>query len=89
PLTPILESELSTFTAKITAAGNETFQADWRTKAHDDIVLATAIAAWVGENCCVGPFQVNTDRDNRTIMSDVPEGVFHDNSDRITWPWER
>jgi hypothetical protein len=46
----VLMKELQTFRAKITAAGNESFEADWREKAHDDLVLALAIAAWLGEN---------------------------------------
>ncbi len=51
PLTPILEQELSTFTAKVTTAGNETFAADWRTGSHDDLVLGVALASWMGELC--------------------------------------
>lgn len=44
-----LEKELLGFRAKITAAGHETFEADWRTRPHDDLVLALAIAAWLGQ----------------------------------------
>ena len=44
-----LEKELLAFRARITAKGNETFEADWRTRQHDDMVLATAIAVWLGE----------------------------------------
>lgn len=91
PLTSTLERELETFTAKITQAGNETFAADWRQQAHDDIVLATAIAAWIGENVHVGPFEVTTDKDG-SIMNDVPEGVFATDGMRrreadMSWPW--
>ena len=33
---------------KITLAANETFSA-WRERDHDDLVLAVALASWVGE----------------------------------------
>jgi hypothetical protein len=39
---------LQTFQVKITASANETF-ASWRERDHDDLVLAVALAAWVGE----------------------------------------
>ena len=102
PLTPTLEKELSTFTAKITTAGNETFAGDWRQGEHDDLVLAAAIAAWVGENLATGPFTVIEDRENRTILSRTPAGVFLDHREDddaedidddgerdidIRWPW--
>ncbi len=48
PHAATLVKELDNFRVKITAAGNETFEA-WREKAHDDIVLAVALAAWMGE----------------------------------------
>lgn len=48
PLAPVLKRELGTFTVKVTAAGNETYEA-WREKDHDDIVLSVAMAVWTGE----------------------------------------
>jgi hypothetical protein len=44
----VLKRELLNFQVKITQAANETFGA-WREGAHDDLVLAVAMAAWVGE----------------------------------------
>lgn len=44
-----LVRELTTFHTKITLAGNETFGA-WREGAHDDLVLAVALAAWFAEH---------------------------------------
>jgi hypothetical protein len=44
----VLLRELSTFTAKITSAGNESLEA-WRERDHDDMVLAVALALWFGE----------------------------------------
>jgi hypothetical protein len=44
----VMERELRTFTVKITAAQNETFEA-WRERDHDDLVLAVAVAAWATE----------------------------------------
>jgi len=49
PATKMLVRELLDFKVKITPAANETFGA-WREGAHDDLVLAIAIAAWVGEH---------------------------------------
>jgi threonine dehydrogenase-like Zn-dependent dehydrogenase len=43
-----LVKELQNFRIKITAAANEVFEA-WRDGQHDDLVLAVAVAAWVGE----------------------------------------
>jgi hypothetical protein len=43
-----LVKEFLTFRIKMTAAGNETFEA-WRERDHDDLVLAVALAAWLGE----------------------------------------
>ena len=48
PNTQALERELQDFRANFTAAGNVTFSA--REGAHDDLVLAVAIAAWVAMN---------------------------------------
>jgi hypothetical protein len=45
-----LAKELREFRVKVTAAGNETAEADWRSRAHDDLVLALAIAGWLGEH---------------------------------------
>jgi hypothetical protein len=44
-----LVHELTTFQTKVTLAGNETFGA-WREGAHDDLVLAVALAAWFAEH---------------------------------------
>ena len=44
----VLVKELETFRVKITASANETFES-WRERDHDDLVLAVAMAAWVGD----------------------------------------
>lgn len=45
-----LVKELQTFQVKVTAAANETFEAMWRDGgAHDDLVLAVALACWWAE----------------------------------------
>jgi hypothetical protein len=43
-------AELDNFQARKTAFGNDTFVAgdDWRDGNHDDLVLAVALAAWLG-----------------------------------------
>lgn len=43
----VLGRELQMFRVKVTAAGNETFEA-WRARDHDDMVLAVALAVWYG-----------------------------------------
>jgi hypothetical protein len=43
-----LVSEFGEFKVKITAAANETWGA-WREGAHDDLILAVALACWCGE----------------------------------------
>jgi hypothetical protein len=49
PLALVLGKELATFTAKINVAtGSESFEA-WRTRDHDDLVLAVALACWYAE----------------------------------------
>ena len=50
PEAATLVRELETFRVKITEAAHETFGA-WREGQHDDLVLAVALAAWVGERC--------------------------------------
>jgi hypothetical protein len=44
----LLVKELENFRVKVTTARPETF-ASWREGQHDDLVLAVALAAWVGE----------------------------------------
>ena len=44
----LLLDELLRFEVKITEAGTDTYGA-WREGAHDDLVLATALACWMGE----------------------------------------
>jgi hypothetical protein len=47
PLASVLAEELSLFRVKITLSANETFEA-WRERDHDDLVLALALALYVG-----------------------------------------
>jgi hypothetical protein len=48
PDAAMLRDELLRFQVKITPAGNDTYAA-WREGAHDDLVLALALACWYGE----------------------------------------
>lgn len=72
-----LEKELTAFRAKITVKGNETFEADWRERAHDDEVLAVSIAAWLGER-----FPAFTERFEPMILTSGFQGLCGHNS---TW----
>jgi hypothetical protein len=47
PLASVLADELSLFRVKITASANQTFEA-WRERDHDDLVLALALALYIG-----------------------------------------
>lgn len=49
PERDLLIKELLNFKIKVTAAGNDTYEA-WREGDHDDMVLAAALACWWGEN---------------------------------------
>jgi CxxC motif-containing protein len=48
PESEILVKELLNFQVKITASAHDTYGA-WREGAHDDLVLAVALACWYGE----------------------------------------
>ena len=48
-LADVLKRELLDFKIKVTASANETFGC-WREGAHDDLVLAVAMAAWLAEH---------------------------------------
>jgi hypothetical protein len=47
PLAPVLAEELLLFRVKMTLSVNETFEA-WRERDHDALVLALALALYVG-----------------------------------------
>jgi hypothetical protein len=49
----------SAFRSRITPKGNETFEADWRQRAHDDMVLAVGIAVWLGEKLGAAPGRID------------------------------
>jgi hypothetical protein len=49
PEAEVLVQELLGFEVRITSAGNDSFGA-WREGMHDDLVLAVALACWLGEN---------------------------------------
>lgn len=50
-MAPVLTEELTGFRVKISASGRDSYGAgeDWRSAAHDDLVLALALALWFGE----------------------------------------
>ncbi len=74
PEAKVLQRELAAFKVKVTAARNETFEADWRERAHDDLVLAVAIAAWLGERVGFwGPISAGPARES--LVSRMPPGV--------------
>jgi hypothetical protein len=53
PEARILRQELQQFRVRITATAHDTYGV-WREGAHDDLVLAVAMACWYGENGYVG-----------------------------------
>jgi hypothetical protein len=54
PEAAVLVKELENFRVKVTAARNETFES-WREGQHDDLVLAVALATWLGEQTLPTP----------------------------------
>ena len=50
----VLVQELENFRAKVTAAKKETLES-WREGRHDDLILAVAMAAWLGEQALTAP----------------------------------
>ncbi len=65
PEASILTSELQGFKYSITAAGHDRYGNDvaaWREAAHDDMVLATAVACWWGEQWRPKPGPVDKPR---------------------------
>jgi hypothetical protein len=71
----ILKKELANFKVKISPAGNELYEA-WRKGEHDDLVLAIAIAAWVGENTCA-TWDGSVGQSEKDMVSRLPGGVFN------------
>lgn len=57
PLAEVLGRELGSFRVKIDAkSGHDSYSA-WRERDHDDLVLAVALACWVGERATPGEFR--------------------------------
>jgi hypothetical protein len=54
PEAAVLVKELENFRVKVTTARSETFES-WREGQHDDLVLAVALAAWMGEQALPTP----------------------------------
>jgi hypothetical protein len=73
PDADVLKKELQNFRVKVTAAANETFGA-WREGQHDDLVLALALACWLGER---RPVAAVIEAGGRCEADKAPEGVFH------------
>jgi hypothetical protein len=66
-----LGKELLAFRVKVTAAGNEKMEADWRSRQHDDMVLALSIAAWLGEAATRQPW-IRVDGVTYGLGADAP-----------------
>lgn len=77
-----LEKQLGQFKVRLTKAKNETFGAEGRDQ--DDLVLAVAIACWLGEH--VGTADASgissgsssdSGDQSGSVIDDAPKGVFH------------
>jgi hypothetical protein len=76
-LADTLAKELTHFRVKVSAAGAESFEA-LRERDHDDLVLALALACWVGQNQpppYTGPL----------AYTDAPTGVPEEEKDDPYW----
>jgi hypothetical protein len=60
PVAQLLVQELLNFRVKISLSGRDSYGAgeEWRDGAHDDLVLAVALASWYGENAPTPPMGV-------------------------------
>lgn len=77
PEAAALLDELRNFQVRVTQTGYE--QHGHREGAHDDLVLAVALAAWVGENrraVPVPPVDAKYAESVRGVLDSAPEGVF-------------
>lgn len=77
PNASLLAKELENFRVKITDAANETFGA-FRQGEHDDMVIAVAMAVWLGERYGdSGVEGISLPREGeRNIIESAPKGVF-------------
>ena len=75
PLISRFEKELADFRTHVTRSRNETFGAD--SSQHDDLVLAVALAAWLGEHTGGGdPSGIGLpDSKDLHCLANAPEGV--------------
>jgi hypothetical protein len=77
PDAAVLRRELGDFRVRITASAHETFGAEWRTGAHDDLVLAVALAAWLFERGCPAGGTRLPDYRHRTLPRGRLPGTAH------------
>jgi hypothetical protein len=75
PDAALLVKELDNFSTKITLAANEVY-GPLREGQHDDLVLAVALACWVGEHLITGPWEPTTDPRARMLTADIFEMQF-------------
>ena len=75
-LADVLKRELLDFKIKVTASANETFSTG-REHAHDDLVLAVAMAAWLGERQVPQPMVAVSRRFPGPASRDRPTGPIH------------
>lgn len=69
------EKELSEFRVHVTRSRNETFGAD--ASQHDDLVLAVALAAWLGEHRGGGDASgISVASENEHALAGAPPGTF-------------
>lgn len=73
PLAATLQQELLNFRVKISLSGHDSYGAgaDWRTANHDDLVLAAAMALWLGEHGSGGDWAFVTDQDLLRVLGNL------------------
>jgi hypothetical protein len=75
PLIGRFEKELATFREFVTRKKNVTYGAEQ--SQHDDIVLATSLACWLGEHTGGGdPSGIGVPDSTRGVVGGAPDGVF-------------
>lgn len=74
PGADVLARQLRDLQVKVTKAANERFE--HAAGAKDDLALALALALWAAERSCGALPTQDASDDNRTLVSQAPDGVF-------------
>lgn len=81
-----LQREIQKFTVKMTAAGNETFEAA-QDRDHDDLVMAVALALFIGEHCN-STWDGSIGMSEQSALQKAPAGLFAADGRQGAWQYD-